>query len=153
MRQKLCLTRILNSLALVSLRKRSRLCDHAACLPCLPVCLFAKAFLCTLPTLTNARAKTTNNYIKKAAAVTADSMMVDSSTLNPVFWGLTHCAQACFWALCGLACLGFCVHCFYSERKLAAPHKAILKKQQKPVMFLKVKALIKNHWTRSRTAS
>lgn len=72
--------------------------------------------------------------MKKAAAVTADSMMVDSSTLNPVFWGLTHCAQACFWALCGLACLGFCVHCFYSERKLAAPHKAIVKKPNKNLL-------------------
>lgn len=119
--------------------------------PFMTVCLSAKEFLCTLPALTSARAKTTSNYIEKSRAVTADSLMVDFSTLNPVFWGFTQCAQTCFWVLCGVACLGFCVHRFHSERKLAIHHKAAVKK--KTVMFLKVKALIKNHWTWSSAAS
>lgn len=90
MKQTLCLTGILSSYWSVSLRK--------APMP---------AFFYTLLALTNTRAKTTANYMKKATAVTADSTMVDSSTWNPVFWGLIQCARVCFWALCGLACLKY----------------------------------------------
>lgn len=61
----------------------------------------------TLPALTNAGAKTTTNYIKKATEVTADSMMVSCSTLNPVFWGFILCARLCCCMLCGFACLDF----------------------------------------------
>lgn len=75
--------------------------------PCLSGCLFARAFLYTLPDLTNARTKTTTNYMKKATAVTADSTMVYSSTLNPMFWGLMLCAWVCYCVLCGLTCLVF----------------------------------------------
>lgn len=70
-----------------------------------------KRFLYTLPALTNAGAKTTTNYTKKATVVTADSTMVDSSTLNPVFWGLILCARVCFWVRCGLARLDFVFGC------------------------------------------
>lgn len=52
---------------------------------------FAKAPSYTFPELTNASTKTTTNYIKKATAVTAASMMVASSTSNPMVWGLTLC--------------------------------------------------------------
>lgn len=91
--------------ALFSLLSR---CLLSACSPpCLSGCLFAKAFLYTLPDLTNAGAKTTTDYMKKATAVTADSMMVYSSTLNPMFWGLILCAWVCYCVLCGLTCLVF----------------------------------------------
>lgn len=69
--------------------------------PRLSLCLFAKAFLYTFPELTNAWAKTTTDYIKKATAVTADSMMVYSSTLNPMFWGLILHVWVCYCTLCG----------------------------------------------------
>lgn len=87
----------------------SRWLPSACSPPCLSGCLFTKAFLYTLPDLINARAKATTNYMKKATAVTADSMMVNSSTLNPVFWGLMLCAWVCYDVLCGLTCLVFCV--------------------------------------------
>lgn len=48
--------------------------------PRLRLAPFPKAPSCTFPELTNASAKTTTNYIKKATAVTAASMMVASST-------------------------------------------------------------------------
>lgn len=74
-------------------------CPMTACSPpCMSV---------TLPALTNAGAKTTTNYIRKATEVTADSMMVSCSTLNPVFWGFILCARVCYCILCGLACLDF----------------------------------------------
>lgn len=77
----------------------------------MPAALRSKVFLYTLPALTNGGAKATTNYIKKAAVVTADSMMVYSSTLNPVFWGLILCAWVCCWVLLWLRLLGFCVQC------------------------------------------
>lgn len=70
--------------------------NPAVCLP-----LYQKDLLYTLPALT----KTTTNYMEKAAAVTAYSTMVCSSTLNPVFWGLLLCAWVCLWMLCGFVCL------------------------------------------------
>lgn len=75
--------------------------SHDCLQPSVHVCLH------TLPALTNAGAKTTTKYIKKATAVTADSMMVNCSTLNPVFWGFILCARVCYCMLCGLACLDF----------------------------------------------
>jgi len=64
----------------------------------------AKAFLYTLPGLTNTTSKITTSCMKKATVVTAGFMMVDFSSLNPVFWGLMLCARVCFWVLCGVAC-------------------------------------------------
>lgn len=81
--------------------------------PSVPVCLSLcqSIFLYTLPALTNAGAKTTTNYTKKAAVVTADSMMVSLQHFKPCVLGFGTVCSGMFLGALWLTLLGVCVQC------------------------------------------
>lgn len=102
------------------------LSDPVVCLqPSTPFALLPLPKCNTFPELTNASAKTTTNYIKKATAVTAASMMVASSTSNPMVRGLTLGVWVCYSVPCGLDFVFGVFSCFVLFLKKLAKERPI----------------------------